>query len=68
MKMTFELYEKGLTAYRKWDWDQAIKYFISALDISINNGPSKTMLARCNEFKTCPPEKDLNGAYTIKSK
>jgi adenylate cyclase len=68
MKMTFELYEKGLAAYRKWDWDQAIKHFISALDLTINDGPSKTMLARCNEFKTCPPDKDWNGAYTIKSK
>jgi adenylate cyclase len=68
MKMTFELYTKGLSAYRKWDWDQAIKYFISALDISINDGPSKTMLARCNEFKANPPDKNWNGAYTIKSK
>jgi adenylate cyclase len=68
MKMTFELYEKGLTAYRKGDWDQAIKYFISALDITINDGPSKTLLARCNEYKINPPEKDWNGAYTIKTK
>lgn len=68
MKMTFELYEKGLEAYRKSNWDLAIKQFISALDMTINDGPSKTMLARCNEFKTCPPDKNWKGAYTIKSK
>jgi adenylate cyclase len=68
MKATFEHYAKGLEAYRKWDWDSAIKYFISALDITINDGPSKAMLARCNEFKTCPPDNNWNGAYTIKSK
>ena len=68
MRMTFDFYEKGLAAYRKRDWDHAIKYFISALDTTINDGPSKTMLARCNEFKINPPDKDWNGAYTIKSK
>ncbi|MBU2620786.1 MAG: outer membrane protein assembly factor BamD, partial [Proteobacteria bacterium] len=68
MKMTFEIYEKGLEAYRKSDWDLAIKQFISALDLSINDGPSKTMLARCNEYKINPPDKDWGGAYTIKMK
>jgi len=50
-----------------WEY-LAIKQFISALDITINDGPSKTMLARCNEYKINPPEKDWNGAYTIKTK
>ena len=68
MKMTFEIYEKGLEAYRKSDWDLAIKQFISALDITIDDGPSKTMLARCNEYKINPPDKDWGGAYTIKMK
>jgi len=68
LKMTLELYKKGLAAYRKQDWDIAIKQFMSALDLSINDGPSKTMLARCNEYKTDPPDKDWNGAYTLKTK
>ncbi|RPJ15940.1 MAG: CHASE2 domain-containing protein [Desulfobacteraceae bacterium] len=68
MRTTFELYQKGLEAYRKMDWDTAISHFISALDISINDGPSKTMLARCNEYKISPPGKDWNGAYTLTMK
>ncbi len=68
MKMTFELYAKGLEAYRKTDWDAAISHFIAALDITIDDGPSKTMLARCNEYKINPPDKNWGGAYTIKMK
>lgn len=68
MQMTFDFYAKGLLAYRKKNWDQAISYFISALDITISDGPSKTMLTRCNEYKTNPPHNGWNGAYTIKSK
>ena len=68
MRTTLELYEKGLAAYRIQDWDLAIKQFMSALDLSIDDGPSKTMLARCNEYKIDPPGKDWNGAYTIKTK
>jgi adenylate cyclase len=68
MRRTYDSYAKGLEAYRKSDWDLAIKHFISALDITINDGPSKTMLARCNEYKLNPPEKGWNGAYTIKTK
>jgi adenylate cyclase len=68
MRRTYDSYAKGLEAYRKSNWDLAIKQFISALDITINDGPSKTMLARCNEYKLNPPEKGWNGAYTIKSK
>jgi adenylate cyclase len=68
MRKTFDYYAKGLEAYRKSDWDLAIKHFIAALDVTINDGPSKTMLARCNDFKLNPPAKDWNGAYTIKTK
>ncbi|MDQ1330981.1 MAG: adenylate cyclase [Thermodesulfobacteriota bacterium] len=68
MRRTYDSYAKGLEAYRKSDWNLAIRQFISALDITINDGPSKTMLARCNEYKLNPPEKGWNGAYTIKTK
>lgn len=68
MHRTFDCYAKGLAAYRKKNWDQAILHFISALDITISDGPSKTMLARCHEYKTNPLGNGWNGTYTIKSK
>ena len=64
---TLEKYQKGLAAYRDMDWDRAIEYFIKALDISINDGPSKTMMARCNHFKQNPPNSNWNRAFTITS-
>ncbi len=68
MVETINLYTKGLDIYRKQDWNKAIDYFNSALKINPKDGPSQTMIARCNEFKINPPGKDWNGAYTMKVK
>nr|CBX31017.1 hypothetical protein N47_E45290 [uncultured Desulfobacterium sp.] len=68
MRNIFDFYAKGLAAYKKRNWDQAISHFIAALDITISDGPSKTMLARCNEYKTNPPGNNWDGIFTIKSK
>jgi adenylate cyclase len=63
-----ELYAQGLGAYRHRNWDLAIEKFIAALDIKLNDGPSKTMLQRCNQYKISPPEPNWNGAFKIMSK
>jgi adenylate cyclase len=69
MKKTLELYQKGLEAYKEMNWDEAVSHFTSALDLSIDDGPSKTMLARCNDYKINPPEEGWDdGAYTLKTK
>lgn len=65
---TVDYYQKGLSAYRKQDWDTAIDFFQSALEISPDDVPSKTMIKRCNLFKTDPPGKDWNGAYAMSTK
>jgi adenylate cyclase len=63
-----ETYHKGLYAYRNQEWNRAIIQFNAALDIVPEDGPSRTMLARCNAFKKTPPPKNWNGAYTMTSK
>jgi len=63
-----DAYNKGLYAYRNQEWNRAIIHFNAALDIDPQDGPSKTMLARCNDYKKSPPPKDWNGAYTMTSK
>jgi adenylate cyclase len=63
-----EHYAAGLHAYRKQDWDKAIKFFNAALKISPDDGPSHTMIDRSNNFKSDPPEKNWNGSYTITTK
>ncbi|MFC1825770.1 CHASE2 domain-containing protein [Thermodesulfobacteriota bacterium] len=62
---TLEFYAQGLRAYRKRDWNRALVFFNQALSASPDDGPSKTMLKRCNEFKSNPPPEDWNGVYSI---
>ncbi|MCP3952663.1 MAG: adenylate/guanylate cyclase domain-containing protein [Desulfobacterales bacterium] len=61
-------YTKGLYAYRNQEWNRAIIHFNTTLDILPEDGPSRTMLARCNNFKKTPPPKNWNGASTMTSK
>jgi adenylate cyclase len=65
---TVARYHQGLRAYRNQRWDHAIKLFRTALSVSPDDGPSKTMLLRCNKFKLEPPGKGWNGAYAIRTK
>ena len=63
-----EHYATGLHAYHNQDWDKAILSFKAALDILPDDGPSKTMIHRCNEYKADPPAKNWNGSYTVTTK
>jgi adenylate cyclase len=68
MSRTIDLYAKGLTAYRSRKWDDAIQHFTSVFQFSPDDGPCRTMIARCNIYKATPPAEDWNGAYTMKTK
>jgi adenylate cyclase len=63
-----DFYHKGLYTYRKREWSKAIKFFEATSKLMQNDGPSKTMLARCHEHKVNPPGKDWNGAFTMTTK
>jgi len=65
---TMKYYAKGLNLYRQLNWEAAIKHFKAALKVSPEDGPSKTMLARCVAYQQDPPPKDWNGSYTMKTK
>jgi adenylate cyclase len=68
MIQTIDFYSKGLLAYRSQNWNQAIRFFTKALEVTPEDGPSKTMIRRCKEFMENPPGKDWNGSYTMKTK
>ncbi|KAJ3081280.1 hypothetical protein HK102_002460, partial [Quaeritorhiza haematococci] len=59
-------YAQGLKAYRNRDFEGAIKRFQSAIDVN-DDGPSKTMLARCRELMEEPPFEDWDGVYYCNS-
>jgi adenylate cyclase len=65
---TNEIYAAGLHTYRNQDWDKAIDFFKAVLNISPDDGPSITMIDRCNKFKSHPPGKNWNNSYTVTTK
>lgn len=68
MVETMGHYASGLTAYRNRDWSSAILFFKAALEVMPDDGPSKTMLARCEELAKTPPAEDWDGVFTMKTK
>ena len=65
---TVDYYARGLCAYRNQDWEKAVNFFKKALKITPDDGPCRTMLLRCDEFKANPPGKDWNGSFIMKTK
>jgi len=65
---TVDLYSKGLKSYRARDWNHAISFFKAALEASPDDGPAKTLLARCQRFTKEPPSENWNGVFSMKTK
>ncbi len=63
-----DYYGHGLAAYRSRQWDKAAGLFKKALAVNPDDGPSRTMIKRCLQFKAKPPADDWNGAYTMTTK
>ncbi len=61
-------YSNGLDLYRKRHWVEAVKHFEAALSVTPDDGPSLTMLGRCNEYKTDPPADNWDGSFTMVTK
>jgi adenylate cyclase len=61
-------YAKGLAAYRERLWQEAQGHFRQLLVEAPDDGPGKTMLARCRQFEMDPPAPDWQGAFSLSSK
>ncbi|MGK0289370.1 MAG: adenylate cyclase, partial [bacterium] len=59
---------KGLSLYRKMEFDEAQKYFKQAVQIIPNDGPSEIYIQRCTDFINNPPEINWDGVYQMTSK
>ncbi len=63
------LYNEGLKFYKESKWREAIAYFQKALEEHPEDGPSLTLLKRCQLLqKDSQMEKDWDGIYSISSK
>ena len=63
-----EAYAAGSDEYCRQHWTQAIAHFERALSLRPDDGPSKTMLTRCQVYKDDPPPEDWECVFepTIK--
>jgi hypothetical protein len=57
----------GLERYRAGDWRSAQTHFATCLSIASDDGPTKTLLARCWALLRDPPAQ-WNGAWQLSSK
>lgn len=68
MRKTIELYEKGLGHYREGRFKAAKDYFEKAIEITENDGPSKTYLKRCDMYIATPPPENWDGVWELTEK
>ena len=66
-RRAFDLYEEALEHYRVAKWDMAEMALQAALELSPNDGPSRTLLARIAQFRRAEPE-DWTGVWSMISK
>jgi adenylate cyclase len=57
------LFERGLDAYRKRDWDGAIESFGK-----LDDAPARVYIQRCRTFKDSPPPADWDGVFELRNK
>lgn len=63
-----DFYKQGLEMYRGQQFNEAVSVFQQGLEQFEDDGPTKTMIKRCEYYLHSPPEKDWNGAFVMTSK
>ncbi|MFT7246315.1 MAG: adenylate cyclase, partial [Candidatus Azotimanducaceae bacterium] len=61
-------YEKGIQLYKDREYEAAKGAFKLALSIDDTDGPSRTYVARCDEYSKNPPKDSWDGVFTLDSK
>ena len=61
-------YAVGLGAYRARRFDEAREHFAAALKADPDDGPSREMSPRCDEYLVTPPPADWRGEHVLHSK
>jgi adenylate cyclase len=61
-------YGVGLRLYQTRHWQTAREQFLETLRLATEDGPSRVLLARCEEYLASPPPPDWNGVHVLTSK
>ncbi len=63
-----DLFEQGLSAYRKQDWQLAQQYFENCLQIQPSDRPTQLYLERLQTLQKNPPPQDWDGVWRLTKK
>ncbi len=63
-----ELYDTAIKLHLDRKWDEAIATFEEVLSRWPDDGPSKTYIGRCQEYKINPPPESWDGSYHLTHK
>jgi adenylate cyclase len=61
-------YADGLACYRAGDWTRAAELFTQAIALAPADGPSHTLLARCQHYAAAPPPDNWDGVFELADK
>ncbi|MFP4397967.1 MAG: adenylate/guanylate cyclase domain-containing protein, partial [Desulfonatronovibrio sp.] len=61
-------FEKGLTAYRNQNWDQAVELFNAVLEIKPEDKPALIYIDRCRKMAQSPPGEGWDGVWIMTTK
>ena len=59
----FSSYVAGLEAYRQQSWDNALELFQHSLTLWPQDGPSRTMVERCQIYQQASPPEEWDGVF-----
>jgi len=64
----FDLFEEGVSAYRKKEWAEAVKLFEKVLARKEGDGPAEMYVDRCRRLENTTLPSDWDGVYTMVTK
>ncbi|MCX7657004.1 MAG: tetratricopeptide repeat protein [Treponemataceae bacterium] len=67
-KKVLELFAEGRKLYKLMEFSQALSYFVEALKVDPNDGPSKVYYLRCKHYIENPPPEDWDGVFVMTTK
>lgn len=68
IEMYTRYFDQGYSAYLKKDWQKAITYFESCLEIYPNDKVAPVFINRCHDFLVKPPGSDWDGVWHMMEK
>jgi hypothetical protein len=67
-RQVLELFVEGRKKYKLMKFADAKDYFVKALKIDPEDGPSKVYFARCKHYVENPPPEDWDGVFVMQTK